>query len=180
MSIWTPLGEGGIRGRSEPFPFFPSSQRAFCIRVGNLSLVLLSREAAFFVAWSLKLRPEPAGGHRGIDSWVERNRWLRHYPFLSPSRSGLRNRAWGLLSKVLQATRGNASCVGCDFGMRPQSLQSQAEPSSASLANSAHRLLPQNVRADGPWTGSLPKLQIQTSQTDSSSWKSLYTHPHPL
>lgn len=39
---------------------------------------------------------------------------------------------------------------------------------------SAHRLLQQKVHADAPRTSSLPKLQIQTSQTDSSSWKSPY------
>lgn len=155
------------------FPFFPSSQRASCGRERKLFLFSCLRKQPF-VAPTSKLRPRPTRGHRGLDSWVERNRWLHHYSPLSPSRSGLQNRAWGLLSKVLQATRGNASCVGCDFGMRPQSLQSQAEPSSASLVNSAHRLLQQNVHADGPCTSSLPKLQIQSSQTDSSSWKSLY------
>lgn len=39
---------------------------------------------------------------------------------------------------------------------------------------SAHRLLQQNVQAEALWTSSLPKLQIQTSQTDLSSSKSLY------
>lgn len=67
------LNSAGREGSQEALsviPIFPSTLRAFCSRKTSLFCL---REQPFVAL---------AQGHRGTDSWVERNRWLRHNPSL--------------------------------------------------------------------------------------------------
>lgn len=118
--------------------------------------------------------PKPALRLRGPDSWVERNRWLSPNPSLSPSRSCLQSRTWELLSKFSKPPGEVPVVWAVTLGWDHRACRVKLNLQVPASCISAHRQLQQIVHADAPWTSSLPKLQIQTSQMDLSSWKSLY------
>lgn len=127
-----------------------------------------------------KLSSEPAQ-----DIGAQVPGWKRIHGFLTTPPSFLQDLASNTelgdyCLRFSKPSKGDASCVGCDFGMRPQSLQSQVEPPSASLVHFGTQAAP----AECSGRGSVNQLSPQTANSDFPNRFvkfeiSIYTHPHP-
>ena len=119
--------------------------------------------------------PEPAApGRGGLDSWVERNRWLPHNPHLFPSRSCLQNRAWGLLSKFSSHPGEMPLVWAVALGWAYWTCRGKLNLQAPTPEHFCTQAASAECSRSAPQTSSLPKLQIQTSQTLLWSLKSLY------